>query len=111
MANYNFDEHWKFSNEIRVEYGQYTKQSFIPMTGKTFKSGRPKWIALFTEQESGYVHKHEAMQLVSKKTGKPYYKVCVQTMDAQERDREIALNRKKAAEEEEEDELFGLMDE
>ncbi len=111
MANFNFDEHWKFSNEVRVEYGQYTKQSFIPMTGKSFKSGRPKWIALFTEQESGDVHKHEAMQLVSKKTGKPYYKVCIQSMDEQERAREIALNRKKAAEEAEEEALFGLMDE
>jgi hypothetical protein len=109
-SNFDFDEMYKFSNDVRIMYGAYTKQSFIPMTGKTFKSGRPKWIALFTEQATGEVHKHEAMQLISKKTNKPYYKVRVQSMEEQESDREIARASRQATEELSQVEIMALLD-
>jgi hypothetical protein len=90
-----FEDNWKFSNEVRVKYGTYTKQSFIQMGDKTFKTGRQKYIATFTTQE-GQIYRHEAMQFVSKEKKKIYYKVSVITIDEQKR----RLEAKKRAEEE-----------
>jgi hypothetical protein len=108
-SNFDFDEVYKFSNDVRTMYGAYTKQTFIPMAGKTFKSGRPKLIAIFTEFDTGEEHRHEAMQMISK-AGKPYYKVRVQSMEEQESDREIARASKRAAEELSQVEIMALLE-
>jgi hypothetical protein len=93
----DFNDTYKFANEVRQTYGTYTKQSFAPMSGKTYKSGRPKHIATFTTDNR--VYRHEAMPMVSK-AGKPYYKVHKLTLEAQASKADNDKRRREAEREE-----------
>jgi hypothetical protein len=76
----SFNDNYTFANTMRTSYGKYTKQSFAPMEGKTFKTGRQKYVATFTTDNR--VYRHEAMQGISK-AGKPYYNVNNHTLELQ----------------------------
>lgn len=44
----------------------------ISPTAQRFKSGRPKFVAVFS-RDSGEETRRDAMQLTSKRTGRPYF--------------------------------------
>lgn len=104
----DFNDNWKFANEIRQGYGKYTKQTFMPMRGKTFKKGGQKYLAMFAD-ENGVVHRHEAMQRESIEKKKIYYLVNVLTIGQQENKQRASSVRCKAQEEALKQAVLGYM--
>ena len=71
----SFAENWTFPTELKKELGasSYTITPLPPH--EVFRSGRPKFEALFLDRGGKVLSRRLAMELVSKKTGKPYHVV------------------------------------
>ena len=68
----SFREEWSYPNEVIKSIPGAARFEVYPTPG-CYKSGRPKYEAVFMSADGKkVVSKREAMQLVSKKTGKPY---------------------------------------
>lgn len=74
MNTLTFQQHWKYpswvQNDIRGCVRSETKS-----TPNKFKSGRVVYKTTFYNSDDKTIESRTAMQLVSKRTGKPYY-VC-----------------------------------
>ena len=72
----SFEESWSFPNEIKKELGASGYN--INPTPENFSTGRPRLEAVFYDGEGHnrrVIETRTAMELVSKKTGKPYHVV------------------------------------
>ena len=77
--NTDFQSQWGYPSEIKTEIGAaYYELRPLP---DNFRSGRPKWECLFFSADRKLVSRRTAMELVSKKTGKPY-RVCARNEPA-----------------------------
>ena len=66
---------WGYPNEVVLSIPGAARFEIYPVPG-AYKSGRPKYEAVFmTADSKKVISKREAMELVSKRTGKPYH-VC-----------------------------------
>ena len=80
--NTDFMSQWGYPSEIKTEIGAaYYELRPLP---DNFRSGRPKWECLFFSSDRKLVSRRMAMELVSKKTGKPY-RVCARNEPAPQR--------------------------
>ena len=80
--NTDFMSQWGYPSEIKTEIGAaYYELRPLP---DNFRSGRPKWECLFFSADRKLVSRRMAMELVSKKTGKPY-RVCARNEPAPQR--------------------------
>ena len=71
--NSDFLSQWGYPSEIKTEIGAaYYELRPLP---DNFRSGRPKWECLFFSADRKLVSRRLAMELISKKTNKPY-RVC-----------------------------------
>ncbi len=68
-----FEQQWGFPSEIKKELDA-ASFDLRPLP-ESFRSGRPKWECLFFGKDNKLISRRVAMQLVSKKTNKPYH-VC-----------------------------------
>lgn len=68
-----FSDDWKFPNELfgTMASGPAVRYEAIPTGGKFF-SGREKYRVLFYNSENETIGSRIGMQLMSKRTGKPY---------------------------------------
>ena len=102
MSNSDFQSQWGYPSEIKTDLGAaYYELRPLP---DNFRSGRPKWECLFFSADRKLVSRRLAMELVSKKTGKPY-RVCARNEPApprairqQTNDADALLNELYAAE-------------
>ena len=77
--NSDFQSQWGYPSEIKTDLGaSYYELRHLP---DTFRSGRPKIECLFFSADRKLVIRRMAMELVSKKTGKPY-RVCARNEPA-----------------------------
>ena len=69
----SFAESWCFPSELKqqLEAASYD----IRQLPEKFRSGRPKFEALFFDKANVLISRRIAMELMSKKTGKPYHMV------------------------------------
>ena len=72
----SFEDSWAFASEIKKELGASGYD--VNPTPENFSTGRPRLEAIFYEGE-GYnrrvIERRAAMELTSKRTGKPYHVV------------------------------------
>ena len=68
-----FEQQWGFPSDIKNELGAASFD--VRPLPENFRSGRPKWECLFFSKDNKLISRRIAMQLTSKKTGKPYH-VC-----------------------------------
>ena len=79
MSNSDFQSQWGYPSEIKTDLGAaYYELRHLP---DTFRSGRPKMECLFFSADRKLVSRRMAMELVSKKTNKPY-RVCARNEPA-----------------------------
>ena len=77
--NSDFQSQWGYPSEIKSELGAaYYELRHLP---DTFHSGRPKMECLFVSADRKLVSRRLAMELTSKKTGKPY-RICARNEPA-----------------------------
>ena len=77
--NTDFQSQWAYPSEVKTDLGAaYYELRPLP---DTFRSGRPKMECLFFSSGRMLVSRRMAMELVSKKTGKPY-RVCARNEPA-----------------------------
>jgi hypothetical protein len=69
----SFETSWGFPSEIKNEL-KAASYDVRPLP-TTFRSGRPKWEALFFDKDNKLLSRRIAMELISKKTNKSYH-VC-----------------------------------
>ena len=69
----SFAESWAFGSELKQQLGA-ASYDIRPLPEK-FRSGRPKFECLFFDQDHALICRRIAMELTSKKTGKPYHMV------------------------------------
>ena len=73
-----FSHSWSFPAAVRdqLQFELEMRPLFydVKPTGETFRTGRPKFEAVFTHQRT-VVAVRDAMELTSKVTGKPYFMV------------------------------------
>ena len=68
--NSDFQSQWGYISEIKTEIGAaYYEIRPLP---DNYRSGRPKMECLFFSADRKLVSRRMAMELMSKKTGKPY---------------------------------------
>ena len=73
MSNSDFQSQWGYPSEIKTDLGAaYYELRHLP---DNYRSGRPKMECLFFSADRKLVSRRMAMELVSKKTNKPY-RVC-----------------------------------
>jgi hypothetical protein len=68
-----FESSWGFPSEIKKELDAASFD--VRPLPENFRSGRPKWECLFFSKDNKLMSRRVAMQLMSKKTNKPYH-VC-----------------------------------
>ena len=68
-----FEQQWGFPSEIKTQLGA-ASFDLRPLPDN-FRSGRQKWECLFFSEDRKLMSRRVAMELVSKKTNKPYH-VC-----------------------------------
>ncbi len=68
----SFSDSWSYVNILKAEL-KAASYDIQPFPG-TFRSGRAKWIATFTNRDNKVIARRIGMELTSKKTG-DYYKV------------------------------------
>ena len=72
--NTDFLAQWAYPSEVKTDLGAaYYELRHLP---DNYRSGRPKMECLFFSADRKLVSRRMAMELVSKKTNKPY-RVCV----------------------------------
>ena len=69
----SFSTQWGFPSDIKKELDAASFD--VRPLPESFRSGRPKWECLFFSEDRKLMSRRVAMQLTSKKTGKPYH-VC-----------------------------------
>ena len=78
MSSSSFTQDWAFASVIKQELKANCFDIFPSPKGEKFKSGRPKFEAVFYKYNEGVktaFTKRPAMELISKKTGQPYFMV------------------------------------
>ena len=71
----DFQKDWGFPSEVRATIPDAAYYDVRPVPG-TYKSGRPKFECLFLSNDrKKVIARREAMELIARKTGKPYH-VC-----------------------------------
>jgi hypothetical protein len=74
-SNSDFQQDWGFPSDIKATIPGAAYYEIRP-TPENFRTGRPKFECLFLNAEKHKViEKREAMELISKRTGKPYHVV------------------------------------
>ena len=73
-----FEQQWGFPSDIKKELDAASFD--VRPLPENFRSGRPKWECLFFGKDNKLISRRVAMQLVSKKTNKPYH-VCAREDD------------------------------
>ena len=68
-----FAESWAFPSELKQQLEAATYD--IRQLPEKFRSGRPKFECLFFDRGNALICRRIAMELTSKKTGKPYHMV------------------------------------
>ena len=68
-----FEQQWGFPSDIKKELDAASFD--VRPLPESFRSGRPKWECMFFSKDNKLMSRRVAMQLTSKKTGKPYH-VC-----------------------------------
>jgi hypothetical protein len=68
-----FEQQWGFPSEIKTQLGA-ASYDVRPLPEK-FRSGRQRWECLFFGKGNELISRRVAMQLISKKTNRPYH-VC-----------------------------------
>ena len=77
--NSDFQSQWGYPSEIKTDLGAaYYELRNLP---DNYRSGRPKMECLFFSADRKLVSRRMAMELVSKKTNKPY-RVCARNEPA-----------------------------
>jgi hypothetical protein len=71
--NKTFEERWAFPSQVKAEL-RAASYDVRPLP-ENFKSGRPKWEALFFGGDGRLLSRRIAMELTSKRTGAKYH-VC-----------------------------------
>ena len=66
----SFAESWAYANVLRDEL-KAASYDVQPFPG-TFKSGRPRWMAVFLNSDRKVISKRIGMELTSGRTGAPY---------------------------------------
>ena len=69
----SFVESWAFGSELKQQLGA-DSYDIRPLPEK-FRSGRQKFECLFFDRDNALICRRFAMELTSKKTGKPYHMV------------------------------------
>ena len=77
--NTDFMSQWGYPSEIKTEIGAAYYE--LRPLADNFHSGRPKWECLFFSADRKLVSHRTAMELISKKTNKPY-RVCARNEPA-----------------------------
>ena len=73
-TNLSFSEAWKFPSWVEREIKNCAYSDTV-LTDRKFKSGRPVYTTTFYNVVNKAIESRAAMQLIAKKTGRPYY-VC-----------------------------------
>jgi hypothetical protein len=70
----DFQTDWGFPADVRdsIDGAIYYN---IRQTSENFRSGRPKCVCCFTAKDNSVIERRDAMELISKRTGKPYHVV------------------------------------
>ena len=66
-----FGEYWGFPSAVQKIFA--ASEHALVKTGTKYRSGRDRWEARFYDAEGELKAVCDAMQLVSKKTGQPYF--------------------------------------
>ena len=77
-SSHSFAQDWGFASEIKQELKANCFDILPSSKNEKFKSGRPKFEAVFYKYNEGVktaFTKRPAMELISKKTGQPYFMV------------------------------------
>lgn len=74
-----FQQDWGFPSEVKATIPDAAYYGTDPVPG-TYKSGRAKFETTFLSKDRKVVARRPAMELTSKKTGKPYF-VCRRAED------------------------------
>ena len=70
----SFESSWGFCSALKTELSADGYE--VNLTAEKFKSGRPKYVAIFFKGRGAsreVLTKRDAMELVSKNSGKPYF--------------------------------------
>ena len=75
MSDSTFDQDWGFASDVKATIEGAVHYDVRP-TPDNFKPGRPKFECLFLDaSKNRVIERRAAMELVSKRTGKPYHVV------------------------------------
>ena len=80
MSEDTFRQDWGFPSEVRQTIPDAAYHGTDPVPG-TYKSGRARFETSFLSRDRKVVARRPAMELTSKKTGKPYF-VCRREADS-----------------------------
>lgn len=69
----SFEASWAYPNDVKKEI-KAASYDLRPLP-ESFRSGRPKWECLFFSGDRKLISRRLAMELTSKRTGRPYH-VC-----------------------------------
>ena len=69
----SFADNWAFASELKQELGAASYD--IRLLPEKFRSGRPKFECLFFDKGNSLISRRIAMELTSKRSGKPYHMV------------------------------------
>ena len=74
MKSDDFESSWGFCSALKTELSADGYE--VNLTQEKFKSGRPKYVAIFFKgrgPERQVITRRDAMELISKNSGKPYF--------------------------------------
>ena len=75
MSDSTWDQDWGFASDVKATIEGAVYYDVRP-TPENFKTGRPKFECLFLDaSKNRVIERRAAMELVSKRTGKPYHVV------------------------------------
>ena len=80
MQKDDFFQTWGFTSEVKSSIPNAHSFMLTPALSppSAYKSGRPRYVATFSDEFGNVVATRDAMRLTSKKTGKEY-DVCLRT--------------------------------
>ena len=79
----SFQDDWTFPSDVKATIPGAAYYDIRP-TPETFKTGRPKFECIFLDAaKHKVIERRDAMELVSKRTGKPYHVVRRHAANAQ----------------------------
>ena len=69
----DFFQTWGFPSEVKASIPAHSFEVYpAPSAPSAYKSGRPRYVATFSDEFGNVVATRDAMRLVSKKTNKEY---------------------------------------